>query len=241
MKSPQATTAVCGFAASLFGVLVLICPWTNAAVGTMEVKQDNIKFTIKHHDDGRDKPYWVAFSAETGEVRSEYKFDRAGYVTNISVGPERYSMVYDLSSSAFQEARPRSTFARALNEVDQHQEDTNDEEDNLLARDSVRNSVAAAAKAQESLAVFQSPAPLFTCQECVEAWDAVCNEGVPSVCRVKDEEMEKFSANAAASVTTLCETLGSACSSSGGAAACAGQCDDRPGEFVYGDVPTAIR
>lgn len=64
---------------------------------------------------------------------------------------------------------------------------------------------------------------LYDCDDCVEAWDAVCDEGVPSVCALVGYGAPLLSA-AENSIATMCETFGGACSSFGGISACAGQC-----------------
>lgn len=64
---------------------------------------------------------------------------------------------------------------------------------------------------------------LYDCDDCVEAWEAVCDEGVPSVCALVGYGTPLLSA-AETSIATMCETFGSACSSFGGTSACAGQC-----------------
>lgn len=74
---------------------------------------------------------------------------------------------------------------------------------------------------------------LFACEDCVEAWDAVCDEGAPSVCELVSYGSPITDA-AASSIATVCDVFGSACSSAGGTEACTGQCveDD---DIVTGD------
>lgn len=64
---------------------------------------------------------------------------------------------------------------------------------------------------------------LFACEDCVEAWDAVCGKGVPSVCELVGYGSPITDA-AAASIATMCEKFGSACAMAGGMEACTGQC-----------------
>lgn len=56
---------------------------------------------------------------------------------------------------------------------------------------------------------------LFACSDCVDAWDAVCDEGVPSVCALIGYSSALLPA-AVKSIETTCGTFGSACSMSGG-------------------------
>lgn len=64
---------------------------------------------------------------------------------------------------------------------------------------------------------------LFACEDCAEAWDAVCDKGVPSVCELVGYGSPITDA-AASSIATMCEKFGSACSAAGGMEACTGQC-----------------
>lgn len=66
---------------------------------------------------------------------------------------------------------------------------------------------------------------LYDCVDCVEAWDNVCVEGVPSVCALVGYG-SPITAVGAAAVSTVCDTLGAACSASDGEEACAGQCEE---------------
>lgn len=61
------------------------------------------------------------------------------------------------------------------------------------------------------------------CSDCAEVWDALCYEGVPSVCDLVDFG-SVFSTKATASIDTACDTFGPACSSYTARAACEGQC-----------------
>lgn len=65
------------------------------------------------------------------------------------------------------------------------------------------------------------------CTACEEAWDALC-AGQSFVCDLVDYG-SPLSATAAASVDSVCETFGSACSSYEAIEACQGQCKDAEG------------
>lgn len=66
---------------------------------------------------------------------------------------------------------------------------------------------------------------LYDCVDCIDAWDNVCDEGVPSVCKLVGYG-SPITAVGVAAISTVCDTLGAACSASGGEEACAGQCED---------------
>lgn len=62
------------------------------------------------------------------------------------------------------------------------------------------------------------------CADCEEGWESLC-AGVSSVCDLVDYG-SPFSATAAASVDTMCETFGSACTSYEASEACQDQCTE---------------
>lgn len=64
---------------------------------------------------------------------------------------------------------------------------------------------------------------LYDCADCEEAWDAVCDEGVPTVCDLVDYG-SPFRGVASTSVEIICQTFRKACSALGASEACAGQC-----------------
>lgn len=74
---------------------------------------------------------------------------------------------------------------------------------------------------------------LYSCDDCEGAWNAVCDEGVPSVCNLVGYG-SPLSSEAAASIEIVCRVFGAACSTYGELAACEGQCeqvcDDDDGE-----------
>lgn len=90
----------------------------------------------------------------------------------------------------------------------------------------------------------------YYCDDCADTWDAVCDEGVPSVCRLVGFG-SPFSAEASAAIEVVCNTFGEACSGSTGKEACEGQCggdgnydkgDDDDGDegAEEGEVPLCI-
>lgn len=70
---------------------------------------------------------------------------------------------------------------------------------------------------------------LYACNDCQETWETVCDEGVPTVCDLVDYG-SPILATAEASIATMCESFGAACSRSGSVEACAGQCEDDEGD-----------
>lgn len=68
---------------------------------------------------------------------------------------------------------------------------------------------------------------LFACEDCEEAWDAVCGQGLASVCDLQDYG-SPFLENAVTSIDNACISFAVACASFTSASdACAGQCDGK--------------
>lgn len=64
---------------------------------------------------------------------------------------------------------------------------------------------------------------LYSCDDCEETWDTVCEQGIPSVCNVVGYG-SPFSTEANAAIEVMCSTLGNACAGSTGDEVCDGQC-----------------
>lgn len=69
------------------------------------------------------------------------------------------------------------------------------------------------------------------CTACEDAWVSMC-AGASSACELVGSGVA-FSALAAASVVTLCETFGSACTKYEASEACQGQCTDEGMNHQY--------
>ena len=68
------------------------------------------------------------------------------------------------------------------------------------------------------------------CDDCADAWDAVCAAGVPSVCDLVGYG-SPLSTEASDAVDVMCTSFGDACAGLTGPEACAGQC----GKYHGGD------
>lgn len=201
MKTRPTIAAFLG-ASSMFDLFA-----AEAARDRITVEAGGVSFKIDRYDDGRSKPYRVIFT-EDG-VRSAYKFNIDGFVTNIKTGSEEYKVLYrsngdlkrvDLTSSR----RRRLDLAEEVEEEDHEEEESTEVEGSNLRSTRGRR--------------------LYSCDHCAEAWDAICDEGVRSVCALVGYG-SPLSAVAQASIDIMCETFGDACSRSGACEACAGQCE----------------
>lgn len=101
--------------------------------------------------------------------------------------------------------------------------DSSDDLENVELTSSTRRHLAQ--ETAEAAMVEPRRLDFADCTDCAEVWDALCDEGVPSVCNLVDFG-DPFSTGAVASMVTMCETFGSACSSSGATETCEGQCTD---------------
>eukprot|EP00904_Undaria_pinnatifida_P010960 jgi/Undpi1/6995/HiC_scaffold_21.g09469.m1 len=162
----------------------------------VSVTEDNIKFNIVYFDDGRNRPYRVVFM---GNVRNTFDFDATGIVEILRIGTEKYKVEYD-------EDTYRATLTSpSWRELSQKEW----EEDGLTFGNRT---------------VPMGPTRrLYSCGDCEETWDAICDAGVPSVCRFVGAGFP-FSAEAGASIEVLCNTFGNACDDSTGDEVCEGQC-----------------
>lgn len=74
---------------------------------------------------------------------------------------------------------------------------------------------------------------LYPCEDCIEAWGSVCDEGVPSVCALIDYGSPVSEVGEAA-ISKMCETFGTVCDNSGGSESCAGQCEESDNDTYIG-------
>lgn len=184
--------------APFFGVfLAIVSVEVEASWQKLQVKGDGIEFDLGFESCGGTNTYQMEF-AEDG-VQSVYTFQADGCVTSVEVGSERYEPVYDSSADLV---------------------------------DVVQKKRRSLAEGKEEYGGWFDGGAVFgnrrlsVCDDCIDTWDALCDEGAPCVC-----ELLKFESNlsevAKKSITTMCEKFGGGlCSDSGGAEICAGQCEE---------------
>lgn len=203
MKHPVVAVSTTSFLGVLLGCLAFSAKAQyNSVWQKLQVLESGITFNLAFRGKDYTKPYRMKF-IEDG-VRSVYKFQASGCVTDVKVGSERYTPVYDSSADLIDVVR---TKRRNLAEYEDIEADNFDGE-----------------------ALFGNRR-LFACEDCVDTWDALCDEGAPCVC-----DMLNFKSNlsrvAEKSIKTICEKFGSGpCSDFGGPETCAGQC-------VSEEIPT---
>lgn len=224
-------------------------PAAEAAREGITVEAGDTTFSVDRFDDGRSKPYRVTFTEEDG-VKSIHRFSETGFVTNIVVGgSEKYKVLYD-SNGDLSEVRltASSSGRRDLLAAVEGQEIDREGGAGGAGREGGGEATVAEGAGmlvggggQGGLVNTNSNnnnsnsnsqqrrrrrrRRLYACDDCVEAWDAVCDEGVPSVCDLVGYG-DPLSAEAEASIATVCDGMGEACSNSGGEEACMGQCEE---------------
>lgn len=185
---------------AFLGVLLVDTFAVQAARDRMTVEEGGVSFKVDRYDDGRSRPYRVIFTQDG--VRSRYRFNTDGYVMNIKTGSETYKVLYR-SDGDLKRVDLTSSGRRTLDE-EVREASAVVEQDNLFESDRRRR--------------------LYACGHCAEAWDAICNGGVLSVCALVGYGTP-LSAVAEASIETMCGTFGEACLRLDACDACAGQCE----------------
>lgn len=192
MKNLAATALL--FVSSSLGPAVL----TEAATEKVVVREDGIKFFVRRFE-GKSKPYRVRFSTSTTD-RSDFWFKEDGSVNSIKAGTEKYVVRYR-SSGALRTVLRKDSGARML--VDEEELD------------------AYMTEAEES-AFDLAHRSLYYCDDCEEKWNAVCGQGISTVCNVMDHS--SLGTKGAAAVEIMCNTFGSACESISAEKVCRNRC-----------------
>lgn len=208
-----------------------------AASDTMTVGASGVSFSLERYDDGREAPYTVTFTEDS--TQSTYTLSTAGFVTDIVVGSEEYEVLYESDGEDLSEVRLASSGGRrGLLAPDAEGHEQEEAGGGMLVGGGDGQSELGSSTNQGRR---RHRRRLYGCDDCVETWDAVCDDGIPSVCDLVDYG-SPISPAAEASITTMCEVMGRACSKSGGTETCAGQCgDDDDGGDDGGDGGKGIR
>ena len=190
-------------AASLLGaVLFGFSIFAAAGKEKLVVKDGGVTFTVVTFDDGRSKPYHINFKVD--DIRSFYAFGEEGDVTLVKVGASKYQ-VNDtgvIGRKLGSETKQSLVLPTASVLVeDNHELETLFDEGPSLER-----------------------RRLYACSECEDTWDVMCGQGLQTVCELVGYG-SPFDAEAGASIATLCDDFGDACSSRTGEDGCRDQCE----------------
>lgn len=184
----------------LMSVLLALPSVADGATGTFTVSDGGVEFTFDRYNEGRSTPSLITF-VHLG-LKSVYKFNADGKVTQVSVDGERYIVKYRNNGRI--KTVTLSGASRKLVEGVESGIDT--------TVDSTS---------------FVSSGTIFPCGDCYDAWNEVCSIGVGTVCDLATYG-EPFLSAAETSLDFLCSTLGRLCSDLSARDACFDECECLP-------------
>lgn len=175
---------------------------TEAARDNLIVKEHQIYFRISWWDDGRVEFYQLHFTAYG--VSSIYTFDAAGHFTTLKVADRRFTLERDTETT---DVTPK---AQSLSSIP-----------------SILGSKRLLIPQDEAVegASHSSRRRLFSCTDCEEIWNALCNISLVDVCYWADLPPYIFTKDAQTSLLVTCSAFGAACETSAGTR-CAEFCID---------------
>lgn len=212
-------------AAATTACLVLGLLWSRTvhvveAVDRIKVTEDGTLFKINAHDPAERPraPYIIQFD-RSGIGRSTYRFDSDLRVWFVQADTERYALRYRARDGMLRKVIRKDSGGRMLLNEEEDHEIFEDEADHDFEDAAVYNFEEADG---EIIAFNGHHRRLYDCPDCEFDWDEVCDKGIPTVCNL--EGNDAFDVLASASITVLCEALGTACSNLSADEACDGQC-----------------
>lgn len=214
----------------------------------MVVSQGGVKFVVLLLDDGRKNPYMLRFK-DDGDS-STYVFGADGTVTSVTSGGTKYKV----RNSGVSTRKLSTTTSKQLGSPEPSIElsplgsasnaiaaDSNQLRDasKLSTERSFGSRVTVTAEVSNELKdAFDEGSPmgvehrrLYACSDCEETWDILCGQGLDTVCDLVDYG-DPFGNTAEASISTMCQHFGSACSELSALEACEDQCEDGEGRVL---------
>lgn len=170
------------------------------------VRADGIRFFVSRYE-GRTKPYGVRFSTSATGL-ADFRFKEDGKVDYIRVDTEKYVVRYRVSNGRLRKVIRKDSGARMLEgeeDLEDYMEDAEEGAADLGHRS------------------------LYACGDCEDKWNAVCGEGIRTVCDLIDHP--SLGTKGVAAVDVMCNSFASACESESAEAVCEGECID--GEWRY--------
>lgn len=216
---------------------------TVSAKERMTVWQGGVKFIVLLLDDGRKNPYMLRFK-DNGDS-SVYVFAADGTVTSVTAGGIKFKVRNSAVSTRKLNAATSKQLPVGSTELSAERaplgsavrlivKDSTELQDTLKLRTemSFGSRVTVIAEDSNELEdafdeedVTPQHRRLYACSECEETWDIFCGQGLDTVCDLVGYG-DPFSNLAEASVSTMCEHFGSACSGLSALEACQDQCED---------------
>lgn len=174
---------------------------TEAARDTLIVREQHIVFRIAWWDDGRVEVYEVYFTAYG--ISSIYTFDASGRLTTLKVADTRFTLERDIETAIVAPEVQSSSIPPNIGLRKLHIEQDGAMEDSA----------------------FSYRQRLFSCTDCEETWDTLCNISLVDVCFWADVPPYVFTKDAQISLLTMCSAFGTICKTSAGTA-CSAICLD---------------
>ena len=164
------------------------------------VTRDGTTFEIVRYRHGRSS---VFFEGDD-DVMSEYVYNKAGYVATFEAGSEEYKIIYDDDGDVEDVERRDDRRVRALRLS----------EGQNIRLEGVLEDMAMLGRRKAN-----------SCEDCKEAWDTVCGDGLESLCDLQDDYGSVFGKLGEESVDTMCNTFSRACRDISANEACEDRCD----------------
>lgn len=150
------------------------------------------------------KPYKLDFKVDG--VKSIFIFDDAGRVIIIKTGSSKYKIKYNRRGN-IKKVKCKNRGRALVAEEDQ--------EENVVEESGMGLAPA----------LILDHRRLFSCEDCWEVWDFICDAGVNSVCDLV-EYGDPFGEDAADAISIACDAFGDGCEETSAEEACEGQCVD---------------
>ena len=168
------TTSARSLVAPILSLLLAGSHLADADRDRFRVTHDGISFLVDRYDDGRAKPFAVAF---TDAFRSVYKFDAEGSVTDIKTDDETYNVIYK-NNGDLKKVKGTTSTRRILTQNAGEIEggDISPADDETLDAEEERPSPSDKSNHRRRL---------YDCEDCTHTWNTLCNEGVETVCALE--------------------------------------------------------
>ena len=180
----------------LCGLLLAGVRTVSAQTGTIYETFGDVEYAVDRYDTADQPRFEVSFT--DFDITSNYKFDVNGFVKTIKADSEKYTMTYR-ANGKLRRVRRRSS-RRQLEEQDAA--DMSMVGETMPFTKGVVDEMTPASAARRRL---------FECDECLQTWDVVCDNGVDTVCRLDDYGNPILSAGEV-SINTFCDGFATLCS-----------------------------
>lgn len=177
---------------------------TKTTSGKIVDEEGDVTLAVFCYHDGRAKPHKIKFK-EDG-VFSKLKFNVEGLVKIITVGSEKYKVVYDAEGTL---VKVKVTFSGSTRYLEE-------EENNDAEQITPHGTLGGRRR-------------LYDCTDCYRTWDVVCGIGHNSECDLVSLDTDRLRNAALGAICTMCDSFELFLRSTlNRYAACEGQCECTP-------------